>query len=75
VLDERVGNLAPGLDGDAVVLDLEATPLIDARTARVEDVSELLAVLMTLGDDRCVQATYAAGAQVWERPDACDKAQ
>lgn len=74
-LDERVGNLAAGLDGDAVVLDLAATPLIDARTARVEDVSELLAVLMTLGDDRCVRATYAAGAQVWARPDGRDKAQ
>lgn len=70
VQEDRVGNFAPGLDADAVVLDLAATPLIAARTAAVEDVADLLAVMMTLGDDRCIRATYAQGMPVWTRPDA-----
>jgi guanine deaminase len=74
-LEDRVGNFAPGLDGDAVVLDLAATPLLEARTAQVADIAELLAVLMTLGDDRCVRATYAAGEPVRLRPEARDEAQ
>ncbi len=74
-LEDRVGNLAPGLDADAVVLDPAATPLLDARTAQVEDVVELLAVLMTLGDDRCVRATYAAGEPVWLRSEGSNEAQ
>lgn len=74
-LEDRVGNLAPGLEADAVVLDLAATQLLDARTARVEDVAELLAVLMTVGDDRCVRATYAAGEPVWLRREGPGEAQ
>ena len=67
MLEDRVGNLAAGLEGDAVVLDLAATPLLAERTRQVESIDDLLAILSTLGDDRCVQATYAAGAPVWVR--------
>jgi len=74
-LDNCVGDLAPGLDGDVAVLDLAATPLLAARTAQVDDIDELLAVLMTFGDDRCVRATYAAGQRVWARDDAGGEAQ
>lgn len=75
MLEDRVGNLAPGLDADVVVLDLAATPLLADRTSRVEDVGEMLAVLATLGDDRCVRATYAAGMPVWSHQESPAEAQ
>lgn len=56
-----IGNLAPGRDGDFVILDLDATPLLAWRLQQVSRPEELLSVLYTLGDDRLVQATYAAG--------------
>ena len=61
--DDRIGTLAPGREADMVVLDPKATPLLAFRTGRVRSITELLAVLATLGDDRAVRATYVAGAR------------
>jgi len=71
-LGERIGSLQPGYDGDLAVLDPRATPLLAHRTGRARSIEELLFVLMTLGDDRAVRATWAAGrlAHDRERPDA-----
>jgi guanine deaminase len=44
-----------------VVLDPNATPLLAFRNRRSRSISETLAVLSTLGDDRAVRATYVAG--------------
>jgi guanine deaminase len=52
-----------------VVLDPNATPLMAFRNRRTQSIEEILAVLMTLGDDRTVRATYAAGRLVHERPE------
>jgi guanine deaminase len=67
-LDDRIGSIAPGMDADLVVLDLESTPLIRYRMKHAADLHEALAVQMTLGDDRAVRATYVAGRRVYERP-------
>jgi len=67
-LADRVGNVAPGLEADLVVLDPRATPLLAARTGQAGSIEEILFLLMTLGDDRVVRATYAAGTRVHERP-------
>jgi hypothetical protein len=40
-----------------------ATPLLALRSERCQSIEELLFVLMTLGDDRAVKATYVAGAR------------
>jgi guanine deaminase len=45
-----------------VVLDPRATPLLAFRENRSRSLEETLFVLMTLGDDRAVRATYVAGA-------------
>ena len=66
-LDDRVGRLEPGLEADVVVLDPAATPLLAARTHAAESIEQVLFLLMTLGDDRAVRATYAAGRKVYER--------
>jgi guanine deaminase len=66
-LDDRIGSIAPGMDADLVVLDLESTPVIGYRMKHVADLQEALFVQMTLGDDRAVRATYVAGRRVYER--------
>jgi guanine deaminase len=60
-LEDRVGTLAPRHEADMVVLDPNATPLLAFRNRRSRSIAETLAVLMTLGDDRAVRATYVAG--------------
>lgn len=66
-LEDRIGSLAPGNDADIVVLDLRATPLLELRSGHASDIEELLFVLMMLGDDRAVRATYVAGNCVYAR--------
>ena len=61
------GNLAPGREADAVVLDLAATPLLAARIARATTPAEVLFALIVLGDDRTVAETWAGGRKVWDR--------
>lgn len=60
-LEDRIGTIAAGREADLTVLDPNATPLIALRNARAQSVAEMLFVLMTLGDDRAVRATYVAG--------------
>jgi guanine deaminase len=60
-LEDRIGSLAPGMEADLLVLDLESTPLIEFRMRSCESIEEALFIQMTLGDDRAVAATYIAG--------------
>jgi guanine deaminase len=60
-LGDRLGTLQPGREADLVVLDPKATPLLALRTGRARSIEEILSVLMTIGDDRAVRATYVAG--------------
>ncbi len=66
-LEDRLGSLMPGREADLVVLDPKATPLMAFRSSRVQSVEEQLAVLMTIGDDRAVRATYVAGDLAYDR--------
>jgi guanine deaminase len=67
-LDDKIGTLAPGREADMVVLDPKATPLLAFRNARSRSITETLGVLMTIGDDRAVRATYVAGKLAHARP-------
>jgi len=66
-LEGTIGGFAPGAEGDFVVLDPKATPLLARRTAGANSLEEMLFALALLGDDRAVAATYAAGRRVHER--------
>ena len=68
-LEDKVGRLAKGGEADIVVLDAKATAAMAHRYARVETLEEELFLLMTLGDDRAVRATYIAGDPVHSRQD------
>jgi len=63
-LDDRIGRLEAGAEADFIVLDLEATGLVARRTAAARSLSDVLRVLLTLGDDRAVKATYVLGRRV-----------
>ena len=67
-LEPQIGALEPGRDADLVVLDARATPAMAHRMETVEgDLSEELFVLMMLGDDRAVRATYVAGEPLYQQ--------
>jgi guanine deaminase len=61
-LDAQLGNFAVGKEADFVVLDLEATAVMQRRMTRAESIEDQLFALMMLGDDRCVKATHIMGA-------------
>ncbi|MBY4678406.1 guanine deaminase [Marinobacterium arenosum] len=66
-LDDKIGSFANGKEADFVVLDYQATPLLDYRMQQVKSLDENLFVLATLGDDRTIFETYAAGRCVYQR--------
>lgn len=66
-LDDRLGRIAPGYEADLCILDPKATPFLEFRSSYCADIQELLFVLMTLGDDRAVRATYVGGECVYDR--------
>jgi guanine deaminase len=61
-IDDKVGSFRVGNEADFIVLDLHATPLLRFRMKHATTLEERLFVLMTLGDDRNVEATYLHGA-------------
>jgi guanine deaminase len=69
-LADKVGTLKPGSEADFVVLDPQATPLLERRTNRTESLEELLFAFALLGDDRAIFETYAAGKRVHKRGEA-----
>ncbi len=66
-LEGTIGNFVPGAEADFIVLDAQATPLLQRRSAHCDSLEELLFALALLGDDRAVAATYAAGRRVHAR--------
>jgi guanine deaminase len=66
-LDDRIGTFAPGYEADITILDPKATSLLALRSERCDTIDELLFVLMTIGDDRAVKATYIAGEKAYSR--------
>jgi guanine deaminase len=64
-LDVSIGRLAAGLEADLVVLDPAATPAMAHRLERLEgDLAGTLFLLMIMGSDRSVRATYVLGEPV-----------
>jgi guanine deaminase len=66
-LEGTIGSFAAGAEADFIVLDPKATPLMARRSLLADSLEEQLFALALLGDDRAVQATYAAGVKVHER--------
>lgn len=61
-LQTVLGNFDKGKEADFVVLNIEgATPLLKRRLAHTQALEQKLFVLMMLGDDRSIRATYVDG--------------
>ena len=63
-LEGTIGNFTQGAEADFIVLDYQATPLMDVRIKRCKTLTEKLFVLSMLGDDRHVKATHVLGERV-----------
>ncbi|MCC2663259.1 MAG: guaD [Geminicoccaceae bacterium] len=61
-LADEIGTLEPGTAADLVVLDPRATPAMAHRMEEIAgDLAASLFLLMTMGDERAVRATYVLG--------------
>ena len=67
-LDHEIGNLAPGMAADLVVLDLASTPAIAQRQAEARNLWEAVFPTLMMGDDRAVRATWINGRPVTSKP-------
>jgi len=63
-MDGAIGNIAPGMEADLVVLDLASTPAIAQRSARAKDIWEAIFATIMMGDDRAVVEVWIGGQQV-----------
>jgi guanine deaminase len=67
--DDKIGNLAVGMEADITVIDLSSTPAIAQRAALATDLWEALFPTIMMGDDRAVKDVWIAG-QLAPRPAA-----
>ena len=59
--EHQIGNIAPGMEADLVVIDLASTPAIEQATRRAEDIWGALFPTIMLGDDRAVKGVWVGG--------------
>lgn len=66
-LDDKLGNFNIGKEADFIVLDLNATALQTLRQQHSKGLEDSLFALMTMGDERNIQATYIYGQCAYVR--------
>lgn len=59
--EDRIGNLAPGMEADLVVIDLASTPAIEQATRRAETLWQALFPTIMMGDDRAIREVWIGG--------------
>jgi guanine deaminase len=62
--EDKIGNIAPGMEADLVVIDLASTPAIEQATRRATDLWQQLFPTIMMGDDRAVAAVWVGGSKV-----------
>lgn len=63
---DHVGSFKKGHEADFVVLNINATDLMALRASHADSIEDLLFILMIMGDDRAVEATYIAGQCLYQ---------
>ena len=61
--EDRIGNVAPGMEADLVVIDLASTPAIEQATRRADTIWEALFPTIMMGDDRAIRAVWVGGKE------------
>jgi len=59
--EDRIGNIAVGMEADLVVIDLASTPAIAQATTRATDLWQALFPTIMMGDDRAVAEVWVGG--------------
>lgn len=59
--DHQIGNIAPGMEADLVVVDLASTPAIAQASARAGTLWQALFPTIMMGDDRAIRAVWIGG--------------
>jgi guanine deaminase len=62
--DHQIGNIAPGMEADLMVIDLASTPAIAQASARANDLWQALFPTIMMGDDRAISAVYIGRQRV-----------
>ncbi len=63
-MEDKIGNIAPGMEADLVVINLASTPAIAQRSAQAQDLWETAFATIMMGDDRAVSQVYVAGRAI-----------
>ncbi|MEX0327871.1 MAG: guanine deaminase [Ruegeria sp.] len=63
-MEDSIGNIAPGMEADLVVLNLASTPDIAQREATANDLWEAVFPTIMMGDDRAVAEVWIGGNRV-----------
>ena len=66
--EHQIGNIAPGMEADLTILDLQSTPAIEQATRRARDIWQAIFPTIMLGDDRAIRATWIGGKPHSPRP-------
>lgn len=66
-LDSNIGNFDEGKEADFIVIDLNATELMQRRMSHAESLEDILFALIILGDERSIKATHILGECRYER--------
>jgi guanine deaminase len=60
-INDKIGTFKPGKEADFIVIDTDATPYLKYRREKVDDIFDLLFIIMTLGSEDNIKATYIYG--------------
>lgn len=66
-LDHKIGNFDIGKEADFIVINPDASEYLKYRHERVNNIYELLFILMTLGEQPNITATYIYGEPAYVR--------
>ncbi|WP_146344709.1 guanine deaminase [Falsiphaeobacter marinintestinus] len=61
---DKIGNIAPGMEADLVILDLASTPAIAQRSDCADDLWDAIFPTIMMGDDRAIDSVWIGGTQV-----------
>lgn len=59
--DHLIGNIAPGMEADLTVINLNSTPSIEQANRRAESIWQAIFPTIMMGDDRAIRQVYVAG--------------
>ncbi|MES2666399.1 MAG: guanine deaminase [Pseudomonadota bacterium] len=66
-VEDRVGNIAVGMEADLVIVDLASTPAIEQAVRRAEDIWAAVFPTVMMGDDRAVKGVWVGGHALSDR--------